>query len=99
MVNYKASNTGGPNVPAKLDVTLKGMPEIGTSPILVFAVTLVVPLKSKLSEAVRVTSANMASNASSFKAVKGTLLQEIGRSAIFPVETPPTVSDVGRLSY
>lgn len=81
-----------------MELTSNGIPEIGTSPMDVFAVTLAVPLRSKVAELLSVTSANIASNAASLSDTRGTSWKLMGRDARFPVETPPTVSDNGRLS-
>ena len=81
-----------------MELTSNGMPAIGTLPIDVFAVTSAVPLRSKVAELLSVTSANIASKAASLSDTSGTLWKLMGRDARFPVETPPMVSDDGRLS-
>lgn len=66
--------------------------------MVVFAVTFALPSSSREIEFERVTAANSALNASSLRDFRGSFSHEIGRLATFPVETPPTVSEVGRLS-
>jgi hypothetical protein len=88
----------GGNSPARLEVTSKAIPEIGTLPIAVFAVTSAVPLNPRSAEFLSVTCANMASNAPLLTEVNGTLWKLIGKAARFPVDTPPTLLDWGRFN-
>lgn len=55
-----------------MELTSNGIPEIGISPMDVFAVTSAVPLRSKIAELLSVTSVNIASNAASLSDVRGT---------------------------
>jgi hypothetical protein len=85
-------------IPFKIDGTLKPMPPIGTLPIVVFAVTFAVPCKVTSACAVSVTSWNNVCIAPSFNDWNGMLWKAIGKSASFPVDTPPTVLDVGKFN-
>lgn len=86
------------NIPARLDCTLNGMLAIGTLPMVVFAVTLALPSRVRFARGVSVTASKSSCIAGSLSALKGRLWKLIGRSATFPVETPPTVSDVGKVN-
>ena len=61
------------DLPCKVELTSNAMPEIGTSPMDVFAVTSAVPLRSKVAELLSVTSANIVSNAASLSDTSGIL--------------------------
>ena len=60
-------------MPDRVESTSKGMPEIGTLPMEVFATTSAVPFNSKDTDDVSVTAAKNASNAPSSSAVSGWL--------------------------
>ena len=81
------------------DVTLKGMSVMGMSPIVVLATTSAEPLSSNSIPWVSVTAARNVVNAMSSIERSGCFEKEIRRSAMFPVDTPPTVLDCGSLSY
>ena len=81
------------------DVTLKVMSLRGMSPIVVLATTYEEPLSSNSTPWVSVTAARNVVNAILFMERSGCLEKEIPRSAMFPVDMPPTVLDCGNLSY
>jgi hypothetical protein len=87
------------NVPFRADVTLIGMLEMGTSPIVDLATTSTEPLSSNSIPWVSVTAAMNAAKAALFRDRKGCFEKEISRSATFPVDKPPTVLERGSLSY
>jgi hypothetical protein len=84
--------------------TSNGIPEIGTLPMLVLAVTLAVPWSSTKGMSPRiVTMSNKASKASiplvsSLNGSSGMFSQERARLAGFPVETPAVTGCLGMLS-
>lgn len=78
--------------------TLNAMPEMGISPLVVLAVTLAVPANVISAADVSVTCWNSVCIAPSLIAGKGKLWNVIGREARLPVDTPPTVSEVGRVN-
>jgi hypothetical protein len=85
--------------PFRVDVTLKGISDIGTSPIVVLATTSTEPLSSNSIPWVSVTTAKNPAKTALFKDWRGCFEKEISRSATFPVDTPPTVLERGSLSY
>jgi hypothetical protein len=87
------------NLPFRADLTLKGMLEMGTSPIDVLATTSTEPLSLNSIPWVLVTAAMNAAKAALFKDWRGCFEKEISRSATFPVDKPPTVLELGSLSY
>jgi hypothetical protein len=87
------------NLPFRADVTLKGMLEMGTSPIVVLATTSTEPLSSNSIPWVSVTAAMNAAKTALFKDWRGCFEKDISRSATFPVDKPPTVLERGSLSY
>jgi hypothetical protein len=87
------------SLPFIADVTLKGMLEMGTSPIVVLATTSTIPLSSNSIPCVSVTAAKKAAKTALFKDRRGCFEKEISRSATFPVDMPPTVLERGSLSY
>jgi hypothetical protein len=87
-----------PFKPASEVETLKGMPEMGMSPMAVFAVTFAEPSSSKLTDAVSVTAAKNALNAASLTDCSVWFENEISRSTRLPVETPPMLFASGSVS-
>lgn len=87
------------SLPFRADVTLKGMLEMVTSPIVVLATTSTEPLSSNSIPWESVTTARNAANTALFKDWRGCFEKEISRSATFPVDKPPTVLERGSLSY
>ena len=85
-------------VPLRPDCTLKGIPEIGTLPTAVLAVTSAVPFRPRVRSSDKVTAANIASNAPLLIDFNGWFVQDKWRSASLPVETPPSAADLGRTS-
>lgn len=85
-------------MPARDDGTLNAMSAIGTFPIDVLAVTSAVPFSVKTDWEVSVTCWNKVCMAPSLTDTRGTLWNVMGRSASFPVETPPTVFDWGSVN-
>lgn len=81
------------------DVTLKGMSVMGMSPIVVLATTSAEPLSSNSTPWVSVMAARNVVNAILFMERSGCFEKEIPRSAMLPVDMPPTVLDCGNLSY
>jgi hypothetical protein len=67
--------------------------------MVVFATTFTVPCRVSTACAESVTSWNNVCIAPSFNDFKGRLWNDIGRSARFPVDTPPTVLDVGNVNW
>jgi len=92
-------NVQNRDLPFRADVTLKGMLEMGTSPIVVLATTFTEPWSSNSTPWVSVTAAKNAAKTALFKDWRGCFEKEISRSATFPVDTPPTVLERGNLSY
>jgi hypothetical protein len=72
---------------------------MGTSPIVVRAMTSAEPLSSKFTPWVLVTAAKNEVKAKVFNDWSGSFEKVISRSATFPVDTPPAVLDSGSLSY
>jgi len=72
-----------------------GMAEMGTSPIVVLATTFASPLKSTVNSEVRVTPAKSWAKAALFNDRSGMFVNEIGRSTVFPVDTPPLAGAMG----
>jgi len=87
------------NLPFRADITLKGMLEMGTSPIVVLATTSTEPLSSNSIPWVSVTAAKNVAKTALFKDRRGCFEKEILRSATFPVDKPPTLLERGSLSY
>jgi hypothetical protein len=85
-------------IPAILVSTLNLMPEIGTLPIAVLAVTSAVPLRLAVTEAVSVTAPKKPANAPLFNDLSVWFWNDSCRSAGLPVETPPFAGALGRLS-
>ena len=75
------------------------MDEIGTSPIVVLAVTSADPVMSTCRLSLRVTPANNVAKAVGSRACRGMSLKEIGKSAMLPVETPPLAAVLGIVSW
>jgi hypothetical protein len=86
-------------LPFRADVTLKGILEMGTSPMVVLATTSAEPLSSNSTFSVSVANARNVAKTVFSKDRSGCLEKEISRSATFPVDTPPIVLDCGSLSY
>ena len=85
-------------VPFSVEGTSNGIPEMGTLPIAVRAVTSAVPLSCIATEGKRVTAANISSKAPSFSDCSGWFWNEISRSTRFPVDTPPFAGALASLS-
>lgn len=91
------SKIGG--LPLIEEVILKRMSDMGTSPIDVLATTSTEPLSSNSIPCVSATAAKNVAKATLFKERRGCSEKEMSRSATFPVDTPPTVLELGSLSY
>lgn len=84
-----------PLMPLRLDGTLKAMSPIGTFPIVVWAVTLALPDRVRAALLVSVTVLSRFWNAPLLVDTSGTFLNDSGRLATFPVETPPSTFVAG----
>lgn len=78
---------------------MKGIPEIGTFPIAVFATTLADPLSSRSADASSVVTLSNCWKAPLLTDTRGMFLKLMGRSASLPVETPPTVEVGGKDNF
>lgn len=86
-------------MPFSVDGTLKLIPAIGTSPILVCATTFAAPDNVRAAEGASVTVLSNVWNAPSLVETSGTFLKESGRFATLPVETPPSTFVEGIVNY
>ena len=71
---------------------------MGTSPMVVLAVTLAVPVRSSAAESLSVTCVNIASKAPLLSDRNGTLWKLIGSGTVLPVEMPPTLLESGKFN-